>query len=229
MKKGIEYADKSWNPYSGCRAVNDYNLCALGTNCWAFKRARMLGNNPAVKGYTMPDPFKPTFHKDKLDIPLKRKIPTRWDTCFMGDIAYAEKEWLEQILDVVKRCPQHRFYFLTKQPDELAKKDLIFPDNAWVGVTINREEDTWRIDQLLEIHCGHTWVSAEPVYDNMNPCLYGIDWLVIGAQSNPEVQPEKGWIEDILAHADNISIPVFIKPNLTVVDPRMKLPKELVI
>lgn len=226
-KKGIEYADLSWNPFSGCEAVFDKEKCAVGTNCWAYRRALMLGHNPRVKGYTMPYPFEPTFHKDKLDIPCQRKKPTRWDSCFMGDIAYAEWEWLEIIMEVVRQCPQHRFYFLTKQPDLLAKMDISFPDNAWLGVTVNREEDLWRIDQLLEIQACHIWTSFEPVYEEINPSLAGLDWIVIGAQSNPEVQPEKKWVEDIIKIADNLDIPVFIKPNLTVVDPRMELPEEL--
>lgn len=227
MKKGIEYSDKEWNPYTGCKAVKDYNLCALGKNCWAYKMSfRQAGRN----GYDADEPFKPTFHEDKLDVPLKRKKPTRFNACFMGDIAYATKEQLEKILDVVRQCPQHRFYFLTKQPDLLAEKDLIFPDNAWVGVTVNRQEDAWRIDKLrIHINATHKWVSFEPLYSYISTTVWKIDWIVIGAQSNPEVQPEKEWVERLLASANIRDVPVFIKPNLTVVDPRMELPKELVI
>lgn len=225
MKKGIEYADKSWNPYSGCLAVHNDNTCAVGKNCWAYK---MSLRHAGRFGYPpRPYNFNPTFHIDKLTVPIRRKKPTRWDSCFMGDIAYAKREWLIQIMIIVRKCPQHRFYFLTKQPDLLAKMDISFPDNAWLGVTVNREADLWRIDQLLEIQACHIWTSFEPTYEEINPSLAGLDWIVIGAQSNPEVQPEKKWVEDIIKIADNLDIPVFIKPNLTVVDPRMELPEEL--
>lgn len=223
MKKGIEYADKSWNPYHGCEMTD----CKVGKNCWAYKRAKMLGANPKVKGYPAKDPFRPVFEINKLDIPLKRKKPTRWDTCFMGDIAYCAEGWLSDIHDVVRSCPQHIFYFLTKLPDKLADKGLVWPDNAWVGVTVNCQDDTWRIQELKRIHCKNRWVSFEPLYSSVIPYLDGVDFVVIGAQSNPELQPNKKWVDNIIHMAEYRGIPIFIKPNLTVVEPRMELPEVL--
>ena len=224
MKKGIEYADKSWNPYSGCRAVNDRKKCAVGKRCWAYKMARRMKGR---FGYSLINPFQPTFHPDTLNDPLKRKTPTRYDSCFMGDIAYCKKAYLKMILDVVRLSPRHIFYFLTKQPDMLAKKGLEFPDNAWLGVTVNRQDDVWRIDELLKIEATNDWVSFEPVYTDIEISLAGIDWVVIGAQSNPEIQPLKQWVKSIINLADNLDIPLFIKPNLKVVGSRMELPEAI--
>jgi len=226
MKPGIEYADKSWNPYHGCEGIEN-GTCAVGHNCWAYKRSLMLGANPKVKGYTMPYPFEPTFDVYKLDIPCQRKKPTRWDTCFMGDICYAETEWLQLIIDVIEECPQHIFYFLTKRPELLADKELDWPDNAWVGVTVNCQDDTWRIQELKRIRCKNRWVSFEPVYSSIIPNLHGIDFVAIGAQTNPTIQPKKEWVRNIITIAEGLNIPVFVKPNLTVVEPLMELPEAL--
>ncbi|MHA1137993.1 MAG: DUF5131 family protein [Candidatus Thorarchaeota archaeon] len=225
-KKGIEYADKSWNPYHGCNGIVD-GTCKVGKNCWAYRRALMLGANPQVKGYPSKDPFQPVFDSNKLDIPLKRKKPTRWDTCFMGDIADAKTEWLQQIIDVVKQCPQHRFYFLTKRPDLLAQKNISFPENAWLGVTVNSQDDVWRIEQLKEIQACHLWVSFEPLYGEIVTYLEGIDWIVIGAQSNPVIQPRKEWVTSLMEWAFAHKIPIFMKPNLFGSDHLMELPDEL--
>jgi protein gp37 len=220
MKKGVEYADLRWNPFSGCEMTG----CAVKKRCWAYGMSlRQAGRN----GYDRQQPFQPTFHEDKLDVPLKRKKPTRFYACFMGDIAYAKKEWMEKILDVVRKSPQHIFYFLTKRPDLLAKMDLTFPDNAWLGVTVNCGDDQWRIEQLKEIHVGHIWISFEPLYSAIVPDLEGIDFIVIGAQTNPEKQPSKSWVDILTLNADKLDIPVFLKPNLTVVEPRMELPEAI--
>ena len=37
-KPGIEYADVSWNPYTGCRNIENGN-CNLGPDCWAYSMA----------------------------------------------------------------------------------------------------------------------------------------------------------------------------------------------
>ena len=224
MKKGIEYADKSWNPSTGCYAVYG-GTCDVGKNCWAYRMSLRLAGR---YGYPpKPNNFKPTFHPDKLDIPLKIKKPQRFDCCFMGDIAYAEKEWMEQILDVVEKCPQHIFYFLTKRPELVADKELIWPDNAWVGVTVNCQNDGWRIPELKRIHCKNRWVSFEPLYSSIIPNLHRIDFVAIGAQTKPDLQPKKEWVRNIITIAEGLNIPVFVKPNCTVVEPRMELPEVL--
>lgn len=224
MKKGIEYADKSWNPYSGCLMTG----CGVGKKCWAYRRALMLGNNPKVKGYTMPNPFKPTFHKDKLDAPLKRKKPTRYNSCFMGDIAYAKKLWMKNILAVVRSCPQHIFYFLTKRPAKLTDMELEFPDNAWIGTTVNSQEDIWRIGNLKTLDAKNIWVSFEPLYGKILTSLADINWIVIGAQTNPDLQPDLDWVMELIRCADYLNIPVFLKPNLMVVpEARMELPEAI--
>lgn len=221
MKKGIEYADKSWNPSTGCLMSS----CSVGKNCWAYKMSKRLAGR---FGYPHGDKcFEPTFHFDRMPEPLHRKKPTRYDTCFMGDIAYAQWEWVDMIIKRVRECPQHRFYFLTKRPDLLGDKDIAWPDNAWVGVSVNNQDDVWRIANLLEIDAKNLWVSFEPIYSSIMTSLKGISWCVLGAQSNPELQPDKEWVEEIIRCADYMNIPVFLKPNLTVVKPRMELPDEL--
>lgn len=220
-KPGIEYADLSWNPSTGC----NMDGCRVGKKCWAYRMSLRLAGR---YGYPpKPDNFDPTFHPDKLDIPLNIKKGRRFDTCFMGEIAYAKKEWLEQIIDVVKRCPQHIFYFLTKRPELLAAKELSWPDNAWVGVSVNCQDDVWRIGNLKEIDAKNIWVSFEPIYSSILTNLHGVKWVVLGAQTNPEYQPQKLWAYHIIHMAQYYDIPIFIKPNLTVVEPRMELPEAI--
>jgi len=224
MKKGIEYADKSWNPITGCLNIEKGN-CSVGKRCWAYGMSLRLRGRC---GYDAANPFKPTFHEDKLEDPLKRKKPTVYDTCFMGDIAFAEKEWLEKVLGVIRKCPQHRFIFLTKAPNKLMMNNLKFPDNCIVGVTVNNEKDVWRISELVHhINAKYKWLSVEPMYERLNISIDGIDWLVIGAQSNPVKQPDIRWVLELMRKANHRNIPIFLKPNLTIIELTMELPEVL--
>ena len=49
--------------------------------CWAEKMAVRLAGR---FGYDKKNPFKPTFHPEKLEEPLKWKTPRRIPCCFMG-------------------------------------------------------------------------------------------------------------------------------------------------
>jgi protein gp37 len=219
-KKGIEYSDKSWNPYSGCEMTG----CALGKRCWAYNRALRLRGR---FGYDAANPFKPTFHPDKLNIPLKRKKPTRFNACFMGDIAYCKKAYLKMILNVVNHSPQHIFYFLTKQPQLVKEMELTFPGNAWVGVTVNEQNECGRIFDLRDIDCANRWISFEPLFGMITPPLEKIDWIVIGSQTNPDVQPEKAWVNNLISMSVDWGIPLFIKPNIFGTNHIMELPEAI--
>lgn len=207
--KSIEYADKSWNPYTGCESWAN-GICEVGKNCWALNMAYRLKGR---YGYAKVNPFRPTFHPDKLDIPLKRKKPTRFDTCFMGDITYAKRSWIYSILEIIRKCPQHRFYFLTKIPDKLW--DFEIPDNAWVGVTVNYNNEKHRIGNLFPVRCKIKYVSFEPIYEKIECNLKGIDWVILGAQTGRKpLQPGLEWVLSIITTADKYNIPIFMKDNL---------------
>jgi len=217
-KKNIEYADKSWNPYSGCE-IKD---CAINEHigkCWAKKRSLMLAGR---YGYSATHPFRPTFHEDKLKRPYNWQKPRRIDCCFMGDLSCAKKEWIEKILQVIKNTGQHRYYILTKNPKNLIYYE--FPFNAWVGVTINCLADIYRITDLVKVKAWVKWISFEPLYEFFEFIPVSIDWIVIGAQTNPEFQPKKLWVDNILRIADDFEIPVFMKNNLKYEPKRFEFP-----
>lgn len=207
--KSIEYAQKSWNPYSGCLNWSN-GVCAIGKDCWAYSMAYRLRGR---YGYDKDNPFKPTFHPDKLDIPLRRKKPTTYATCFMGDIAYCKVNFMWQIKQVMKNCPQHTFLMLTKLPEKL-RYDL-FPHNVWLGVTVNQQDEVHRIRILKGIHVSHKWVSFEPPYERIDCDLKGIDGIAIGAQTGKHpFRPDPDAVIHLIALARNHNAKIVIKDNL---------------
>lgn len=134
--------------------------------------------------------------------------------------SWIQDEWMKTILHTVKKCSWHTFIFLTKQPLHLSKWNP-WPDNCYVGATAT---DNGSFEQaLVHLH----WVDAQikfislepfllPVYGEFLRCLnlHPVDWLIIGAQTNPSRPPKAEWVRDIVAFADKLGIPVFEKNNL---------------
>jgi len=67
-KTGIDWADMTWNPITGCTPVSEG--CE---NCYAKRMAetRLRGR----VGYSEKEPFKVTEHLDRLEEPLKIRKP----------------------------------------------------------------------------------------------------------------------------------------------------------
>lgn len=110
----IEWTDATWNPITGCTPVSEG--CA---NCYAKREAE--GRLRGKYGYPQDNPFRVTFHEDKLEQPLKWRRPRKIFVCSMGDLFHEDVpvEWIDKVIDVIARCEQHRFMLLTKRPERM--------------------------------------------------------------------------------------------------------------
>jgi len=111
----IPWADAVWNPITGCTKCSEG--CA---HCYAERMARRLAGRC---GYPQDDPFRVTFHPDKLDEPLHWRKPRRVFVCSMGDL-FHEDVTNEQIAQVWMRMAglsKQTFLLLTKRPQRMAK------------------------------------------------------------------------------------------------------------
>jgi protein gp37 len=105
--------------------------------------------------------------------------------------------------------------FLTKCPQNLPRE---WPENAWVGVTaIDTYMAVKGLQYLDNIKANRKFMSFEPLLSQTcitEASLSGIDWLIIGAQTNPYKPPEIAWVQEIVDAADKAGIPIFLKDNL---------------
>lgn len=109
-KTKIEWATHTWNPVTGCSPVSEG--CQ---NCYAARMAKRLAGR---SGYPKDDPFRVTFHPDRLAQPLKWKKPSRIFICSMGDLFHEEVPFndIACILGIMAACQHHTFMVLTKRP-----------------------------------------------------------------------------------------------------------------
>ena len=227
----------TWNPITGC--LNHIaGMCKGGDfPCYACRlangrlRERYLRQQIFPVGqfddefYTakpLDDPFYPRFWPERLwlhELVGSKRKPKGIFVCDMSDLfgIGVPEDWTRRVLDVIKKHPRHRFYLLTKQPQNLIKWSP-FPDNCWVGVTVtNRSMLQPALEGLADIIAVKRFLSFEPMLEQIN--LTGedcelLDWLIIGAQTKPYKPPAKEGVKEIVDAADKAGIPVFLKDNL---------------
>lgn len=220
----------TWNPITGCFGTCDY--------CYARKLAKgrlkekymrrggVPSMTPAIKlEPEQPGPFYPRFWSGKLYQPLRVRRPCGIFTCDMSDLfgIGIPEYWTRQVLQVIKNAPHHRFYLLTKQPQNLAKWSP-FPPNAWVGVTAtNRDMLRSAVSVLYQVEAKIKYISLEPLLDwqigstkELRNLIALVDWVIIGSVTkHPDLpKPEFWWIREIVNAGVEAGISVFLKNNL---------------
>ena len=235
-KRNIEWSQESWNWMSGCEGPGGV-LCK---GCYAKNIARRLRGR---FGYPERDYFKVVLHKDKMDLPTRRRKPTVYFSVSMGDWMFAHPEWRKGALEIMKACPQHIFVTLTKQYNDLwviavdsplavegvgvvsgQLAQLLsyqIPNNVIIGISVTNREQVQGIDVLRGVPAFTKLVCFEPLLEDVSDLvdLTGINWIIIGKRTRqgktPEFMPEKEWVNKLIAKAWELDIPVFLKPSLT--------------
>ena len=199
--------------------------------------------SPIYKGISSLDPFYLRFRPEKLkelacfsainEPNYLKRLPRKERGIFVCDMSDlfgigVPESWTRDILITIEQAEMHRFYLLTKQPQNLIKFSP-FPDNCWVGVTATNQEMFYEgCYKLKYVKAKVKYLSFEPLlaFDKLPGVLdvqhwlkdwfyeAGISWLIIGAQTKPYKPPKIEWVREIVEAADKAGIPVFLKENL---------------
>lgn len=254
----IDWCDSTWNPVTGCKGGCDYCYARSianrfgGWTTGGVKTTQNFFSDPPVldsplllerksgKAVKAPYPFAftPTFHRYRLEEPLKKR---KGQNIFVGSMAdlfgrWVPTKWIVEVLDICREAPQHNYLFLTKFPERYVELDhlalLPHEENFWYGATITNAEQMKRaadsIGQLpQEVR---SFFSMEPLMEDVArseawEMSYNgayANWIIIGAMTGPgseSQQPCREWVERIVDDVKNelspfYPIPVFMKGNL---------------
>lgn len=210
----IEWAKWSWNPVTGCLHNCPY--------CYARDIANHFTN-------AFPDGFSPAFRPSRLNAPVHTQVPREAENdlgwrnvfvCSMADLfgRWVPEEWIRAVLSRVEANPQWNFLFLTKFPIRLAEFD--FPDNAWVGTTVDCQARVANAEQSFRrVNAKVKWLSVEPMLEPLHFSDIGaFQWVVIGGASGstqtPEWHPPRTWSDDLRRAAEAEGCMVYEKTNL---------------
>jgi protein gp37 len=192
-----------------------------------------------------PNKFEPTFHEYRLAAPKSTKKPDSKDerdgrvfVCSMADLfgKWVPTEWIRSVFQACLESPEWEYMFLTKWPARYSQMPLL--KKAWYGASVIQQSDVNRVEKAMksfETDCVK-WISLEPMlqpikFNDLSWC----DLVVIGSQTSttqpeghvPEFAPEFDWVVDVVNQCREFNIPYYLKANLGMDRPGMRLPKSL--
>ncbi len=205
----IEWTELTWNPTTGCDKIS-----AGCKNCYAevmTRRLQAMGVSKYQNGFAV------RCHDDALDIPRGWRKPSVVFVNSMSDLFHDEVplNFIKKVFKVMNECPQHVFQVLTKRAARLEKlaNELKWTPNIWMGVSVENEAVTWRIDHLREVPAAVRFLSCEPLIGPLSKLnLAGIHWAIVGGESGVHSRPMTAeWVRQIQRQCQKADVAFFFK------------------
>lgn len=205
----IEWTEATWNPVTGCTKISPG--CK---NCYAERmsaRLKAMGQSNYRNGFAL------TLQPHMLELPLKWKKPQTIFVNSMSDLFHKNVpfEYIEQVFDVMKLASWHRFQVLTKRADRLERLSplLNWAPNIWMGVSVESEKYTYRIEHLRRSDAKTKFLSLEPLLGPLNNLdLSGINWAIVGGESGFGARPMLvDWVNSIRKQCEQAEVAFFFK------------------
>ena len=151
---------------------------------------------------------------------LQTATPTTWFVNSMSDL-FGERvsdETISRVFAIMASTPHHRYQVLTKRPNRLVKLAgaLPWPDNVWMGVSIEDDRYVRRADLLRRVPAAVRFISAEPLLGPLPSLdLTGIEWIIVGGESGrsrEKIRPmSPDWARDLRDRALQAGTAFFFK------------------
>jgi len=222
--KNSKWWDISYNPVTGCTPVS--------IGCEKCYAKRLAGRFPRIhgEGYF----YDVQYHSDRLNIPFHWRKPKRIFVCSMGDLFHPDVsfKFIDRVFSIAFLCPQHTFMILTKRADRMMEYIISRPidtmkkeqriitteigdmtysvqwplPNLWLGVTIENQDNDWRIPILLQTPAAKRFVSVEPMLGWVNlfqvPILNGFGYGFVNSITG--IPPVFNDICENIPHLDQV-------------------------
>jgi len=175
------------------------------------KRLQAMGQPNYING------FEIALHERVLELPLMWKKPQTIFVNSMSDLFHEDvpAKFIQKVFNIMEQAHWHRFQILTKRSDrllELAPK-LSWNFNIWMGVSVENQKYTFRVDHLRRVGAKIRFISFEPLLGPINNLnLRGIDWVIVGGESGHQARPmDPSWVVNIRNQCQRTKVPFFFK------------------
>lgn len=214
----IEWTEATWNPTTGCDRVS-----AGCDHCYAMTLSKRLKAMGASKYQNDGDPrtsgpgFGVTIHPAALSVPYRWTEPRLVFVNSMSDLFHAKVPigFVRDVLAVIADTPQHTYQLLTKRSRRLRNVAgrLDWPDNLWVGVSVENADALHRVDDLRQVPAAVRFLSCEPLLGPLAGLdLTNIGWVIAGGESGPGHRPvDEAWVRGIRDACVAAEVPFFFK------------------
>ena len=182
-------------------------------HCYAktfAERFRGVPEHPYEVGFDL------TLRPERLLQPLAWKTSRLIFVNSMSDLFHEDVplDFIAQVFEVMERASHHTFQVLTKRADRLESvaSQLPWPENVWMGVSVENQRWTSRIDALRATPAEVKFLSCEPLLGPLDLDLGDIDWVIVGGESGPRARPmQPDWARSIRDQCLAHTVPFFFK------------------
>ena len=209
IKSDIEWTESTWNPVTGCTKISEG--CR---NCYAERMACRL---KAMGQVNYAGGFEVRTHENTLSTPLKWRKGRIIFVNSMGDLFHEKVpfSFISRVFQVMCRASQHIFQVLTKRSENLEplSRKLPWPENVWLGVTVENADYKRRMDDLRRTPAKIKFVSFEPLLGPVSKIDFrDINWAIVGGESGPRARRvEADWVKEIRDQCLKSHVPFFFK------------------
>ena len=186
---------ESWNPVTGCTKVSEG--CR---HCYAERFAERWRG---IAGHHYERGFDLQLRPERLELPLHWRRPRRVFVDSMSDLFHEDipDDYVRAVFAVMERAPRHVFHVLTKRHERLLAlaPSLPWPDNVWMGVTVESELHAARADALRRVPAAVRHISAEPLLGPLDTLdLTCISLVIAGGESGLGRRPaQPDWLRGL--------------------------------
>lgn len=207
-RSSIEWTEATWNPVTGCTKVSPG--CA---HCYAetfAERFRGVPGHPYERGFDL------QLRPERLEQPLSWKQPRMIFVNSMSDLFHEDIEpaYIREVFKVMRKANWHTFQVLTKRSQRTLEvaQQWKWPENVWMGVSVENQRWTSRIDDLRNVPAKVRFLSCEPLLGPLRLDLRDIGWVIVGGESGPRARPMKPeWARDIRQQCADAGVAFFFK------------------
>ncbi len=183
-------------------------------HCYAERLAKRL---KAMGQANYRNGFEVTLQPQMLGLPLLWKTAKRIFVNSMSDLFHEQvpDAYIQRVFDVMRRADWHQYQVLTKRSERILalSKELPWASQIWMGVSVENEKYTSRIENLRKTHARVKFLSLEPLLGPLrNLDLTGIDWVIVGGESGPGARAmNPHWVADIRDQCLDAGVAFFFK------------------
>lgn len=221
-----KYWTDTYNPLRGTDGRPHCTKVSPGClNCWASGMNHRFGGGD----YNSKDEdFEFMIKKDIIVKPIKTRKPQIYFVCNNMDIFHKsipfDLIWDIILVPLLVKAQKHKFLFLTKRTKRMLEffewcnshSDYflkIITNNVWFGASVESDEYTWRIDDLMTFP-GNKWLSVEPMLGSvdLSKWIDKIDWVTAGCETGPKRRSVKErHFRDLQLACQKARVPFWLK------------------
>jgi protein gp37 len=205
----IEWTEVTWNPVTGCNKISPgCKFCYAET---MSKRLKAMGIEKYKDGFSL------KTHPEALNTPYTWKKGKVVFVNSMSDLFHEDVplDFIKAVFSVMNNTPQHTYQVLTKRSTRLLElsSELNWSNNIWMGVSVENEKYTYRINELSQTPAKTKFLSIEPLIAPIKTLnLNNINWVIVGGESGHKARPiKKEWVEFVKNKCEAQNVAFFFK------------------